>query len=313
MTTSSFNCSFSDLSDTARLGWFSYHLYLDRFAAHKASKYTQALADDNLARINAFLVMDDYQAHVALIQNARDSFVNEIKGINTLFKLLKNYGAELTDDKEKRKTLFKDAGQQLYDKLRTNHWEDYDGLLNTMIRFVQSNQADLLAKDLPASFLTQLQDKRAKLAATYNVWRDEDAAGSAATEAKNIAGNTIKANLSAMFAEAQVIFQEEKEIAKKFVWDIYLAEVQGPRDAGVGGKILLKDTKKGVEKVTVSIPSLNMSIVTDADGRYELSPVPPDTYDIEVTGVGIQKQVIKDRVIKQGVIGRLTIEVEAVV
>jgi CarboxypepD_reg-like domain len=313
MATSNFNCSFSDLSDVARLGWFSYQLHLDRFSAHKPSKYTQALADENFALIKAFDLMDDYQAHTKPIQDARQLFINEVKGVANTFKRLKSYANELTADEEVRKVLFKDAGQQLFEKLRVNHLEDNDGLLDAMIRFVQKEQAALLVKDLPTDFLAQLQLRRVSLDDSNKAWLAEDAAGSAASLAKTLAGNTIKANLSAMFLEAQTFFVEEKEIAKKFVWDTLLAQVRGARDAGIGGKIILKGTKKAAAGVTVSIPVLNISVVSDADGRYQLSPLPVGTYDIDVTGVGFQKQVIEGRSIKQGTIGRLNIEVEVLV
>ena len=312
MTLSNFNCSFSNLGDIYRLGMFEYQQYRSRFAAHKPSKYTLAYEDESAALLQAFLIMDDNQAHEKAIQTARAVYVSAVKGVDALFKTLKNFTRELSDDKTVQDNLFKDAGQQLLNDRGENNLADNDKVLGAMIRFVQNNQAALLAKDLPADFVSQLQDKQAQLATTNKAWLDEKEAGSAASDAKTIAGNALKTRLAAMFLEAQTIFQEEKEIAKKFVWDTLLVKVRGVRDAGIGGKVTHKVTEKGVGNVTLFIPLLNLTVVSDADGRYELSPLPAGTYNIEVTCAGFKPLIIEGRVVKAGVVGRLTIVLEPV-
>jgi hypothetical protein len=205
--------------------------------------------------------------------------------------------------------LFKDAGQQLFDD-RSNDLEKNDKLLNTMMSFIQNNEAALLAKDLPATFGQQLKDKQARLAATNKAWLAEKEAASAASEAKTIAGNELKARLSAMFAEAQIIFQTEKDIAKKFVWDTHFGKVRGPRNAGVGGKVLNKTTGEAIEGAAVSITSLNLSVVTDADGRYELSPIAAGVYTVDVKAVGFKPLSIDKQTVKENTVSRLKIELE---
>lgn len=310
MTPSNFGCSFSDLGDVNRLGWFEYQQYESRFTAHKPSKYTPAYLEESMVIHQAFLKMDDYQAHAKVIQAARDVFVNEVKSVNPLFKTLKNYIGELTKDKNELANLIKDAGQQLFDNRGVTILEDNDKLLSTMIRFIQANQAALLAKDLPSNFIGQLKDKQANLAATNKAWLDEKNASSAASDTKTIAGNEIKNRLSDMFLDARTIFVEEKEIAKKFVFDTFLAKVRGAKDAGISGKILDKVSEKAVANITVAIPALGISVVSDADGRYELSPIPEGKHDIEVKGEGFKPLLIEKRVVKPSVIGRLNIELE---
>lgn len=312
MTPSNFNCSFSDLGDIYRLGMFEYQQYRPRFAAHKPSKYTLAYEEESLALLQAFLIMDDNQAHEKAIQAARAVYVSSVKGVDTLFKSLKSFTRELSDDKTTQDNFFKDAGQQLLNDRGENNLADNDKVLNAMIRFVQNNRAALLVKDLPADFVAQLQNKQTQLATTNKAWLDEKAAGSAASDAKTIAGNELKARLSALFLEAQTIFQEEKEIAKKFVWDTLLIKVRGVRDAGISGKTINKATEKAIGGITITILALNLTVVSDANGRYELSPVPEGVYDIEVKGDGFKSLVIEKRVVKSGVIGRLNIELEAV-
>jgi Carboxypeptidase regulatory-like domain len=310
MTASTFGCSFPNLADVFRLGTLEYQHHQARFAAHKPSKYPPQYGEENVAMLQAFLYMDDYQAHTNAIQAARELYVTEVKGVSSLFKTLRNFVGELTTDKAKLENLLKDAGQQQLNDRSANDLEDNKKVLSTMMRFIQTNSVDLLKKDLPADFIQQLQKRQASLTATNTAWLAEKEAGNAATEAKTIAGNALKARLSDMFLDAKTIFQDEKEIAQKFVFDTILAKVRGPRDAGVSGKTSNKTTEKAVGEMTVAIPSLNLSVVSRSDGRYELVPVPAGTYDIEVTGVGFKTLVIEKQVVKADVVGRLNIALE---
>ena len=310
MVSANFNCTFTDLTDVFRLAGFEYQERQPRFAAHKPSKYPPQYAEENARLLQAFLNMPDSESFSKQIQAAREIYVNDVKGVSGLLKTLKSFIGELTTDKAKRVNLYKDAGQQLFDNRSENDLDDNVKVLSAMARFVQTNQTDLSAKDLPAIFVQQLKDKQTSLATTNAAWLVEKAAASAAGEAKNIAGNELKARLSDMFLDAQTIFQDEKEIAKKFVFDTLLAKVRTGRNASISGKTNNKATEKGVGNITVFISSLNLSVVSGEDGRFDLSPLPAGTFDIEAKGEGFKTVVIEKRVIKAGVVGRLTIELE---
>ncbi|MBL7817988.1 MAG: carboxypeptidase regulatory-like domain-containing protein [Saprospiraceae bacterium] len=311
MTVANFNCSLSNLADTTRLGWFEYEQYQNRFAAHKPSKYTATYGADSLALLNDFVAMADYQSHAKNIQNARDLFTNEVKTVSVLFKTLKNYINELTPDKTMRTNYHKDAGQQLFDELGAYSADGNDKLLGAMIRFVESHQVELTAKDLPANFVQQLKDKQTSLSNAHKAWLAAKDTATAASDAKITAGNELKNRLSAMFLDAQIIFLEEKDTAKKFVWDMLLTKVRGVKDTGLGGKTINGATEKAASGIIVAIPLLNLSVVSDANGRYEFPVLPEGTYDIEAKGDGFKTLVVEKRVVKAGVIGRLNLVLEA--
>lgn len=311
MTVANFNCSLSNLADATRLGWFEYEQYQSRFAAHKPSKYTATFGAENLALLQSFVAMGDYPSSAKTIQNARDLFTNEVKTVSGLFKTLKNYINELTMDKTVRTNYYKDAGQQLFDELGANSADGNDKLLGAMIRFVESHQAELTAKDLPANFVQQLKDKQTSLSNAHKAWLAAKDTATAASDAKITAGNELKNRLSAMFLDAQTIFFEEKEIAKKFVWDMLLTKVRGVKDAGLSGKTINTATEKAVSGIIVAISSLNLSVVSDANGRYEFPVLPEGTFDIEARGEGFKTLVIEKRVVKAGVVGRLNLALEA--
>jgi Carboxypeptidase regulatory-like domain len=312
MATTNFNCALPDLADTVRLGFFEYEQYQDRFAAHKFSKYTPTFGAESNTMLQEFVAMEDFQAFSKRLETAREAYYGEVKSVAGLFKTLKSYINELSSDKTVINNYYKDAGQQLFNDLSANNLDQNDKLLSTMMRFVAANQTDLTAKDLPAAFAQQLKDKQAALKTTNKAWLDTKEAASAASEAKVSKGNDLKNRLADIFLDAQRIFQEEKDIAKKFVWDTILTKVRGVREAGVGGKVTLKGDKKGVAGITVSIVSLNLSVVTDEQGRYEHAPLPEGVYDLDIKGDGFKPLVIEKRVVKSGVIGRLNIELEAV-
>lgn len=311
MISANFNCTSTDLADVFRRAGFEYQEQQPRFAAYKPSKYPPQYEEENARLLQAFLNMPDPESFSKQIQAAREIYLNNVKGVSGLFKTLKNYIDELTTDKAKRVNLYKDAGQQLFDDRRENDLNDNVKVLNAMVRFVQTNQTDLAAKDLSADFVQQLKDKQTSLATTNAAWLAERAAAGVAGDAKNTAGNALKVRMSDMFLDAQSIFQYEKEIAKKFVFDALLAKVRAGRNASLIGKTLNKATEKGIGNITLSIASLNLSVVSGDDGRFDLSPIPAGTYDIEAKGEGFKTVLIAKRVIKAGVVGRLTIEMEA--
>ncbi|MBL7815814.1 MAG: carboxypeptidase regulatory-like domain-containing protein [Saprospiraceae bacterium] len=310
--TPTYSCSASDLADVIRLGLFDYEQYQPRFAAHKPSKYTATYGTETQTLLKDFVTMEDFQSHAKTVQTARDAFTNEVKSVAVLFKMLKNYINELTADKTLRTNHYKEAGQQLFDELSANSAEGNDKLLGAMIRFVQTYQAELTAKDLPADFVQQLKDKQTRLSNTHKAWLTAKETASAASDTKIAAGNELKSRLAMLFADAQVVFQEEKDIAKKFVWDTLLTKVRGARETGLNGKTINASIEKAAGGITVSIPSLNLSVVSDANGRYEFPSLPEGTYDIEAKGDGFKTLVVEKRVVKAGVVGRLNLALEMV-
>ena len=310
MVSSNFSCSYTDLADVFRLAGFEYQEHQASFAAYKPSKYPPQYGEENARLLQAFLNLVDPESFSKQIQAARETYVNDVKGVSILFKTLKSFIGELTTDKAKLANFYKDAGQQLFNDRSANDLDDNIKALSAMARFVQTNQTDLSAKDLPATFVQQLKDKQTSLTTTNAAWLAEKAVAAAAIEAKNIAGNELKARMSDMFLDAQTMFQDQKEIAKKFVFETLLAKVRAGRNGGIVGKTTNKATEKGVGNITISISSLNLSVVSGDDGRYELPPIPAGIYDIEAKGEGFKTVVIEKRVVKAGVTGRLTIEME---
>lgn len=231
--------------------------------------------------------------------------------VTGLFKFLKGYNAEIETDTEKLKTLNKDAGQQVFDAMNSTVWKDIDGLANAMLTYLPKHLTELTAGGMPTDFATRIENKRAAILAAYQFLGVKEEESKAATAARTLVAMDLKAKAIAMFKDAPMAFLDDKERAKKYVWDTVLGQVRGVKSAGLGGKITIEGTKTALPNATITIPALNLSVVSDADGKYALLSLAAGTYDLEISCPGYQTKIIKARDIKLNVVGRLNIELVA--
>ena len=52
-------------------------------------------------------------------------------------------------------------------------------------------------------------------------------------------------------------------------------------------------TRNTLEGAAVSVPSLRVNVLTDNAGRYTIPNVPPGTYDVTVTYIGLDSSRVK--------------------
>ena len=90
------------------------------------------------------------------------------------------------------------------------------------------------------------------------------------------------------------------------------AQILGTRAAGVGGKVTIMGTKTALNNVPITIVELNKSVKTNADGRFEISPVASGDYTLRIEAEGYKTIVLEAYEIKIGTIGRLNVEMETV-
>ena len=116
-----------------------------------------------------------------------------------------------------------------------------------------------------------------------------------------------------MCADAQIALDDDKEAAKKFIWDTALSLTRGQKETGLGGRVTIAGAKKTLANVEVAIPALNLTTVTDADGRYVFPQLNEGNVDLTFTLAGYKPLSIEERFVKSGVTGRLNVELEAIV
>ena len=78
-------------------------------------------------------------------------------------------------------------------------------------------------------------------------------------------------------------------------------------------KVVIKGTTDVLTNATISILSLNKSVQTDIEGRFELSPIAAGFYNIKIDAPDFEPFIMENFEIKIGTIRRLNIEMQAVV
>ena len=307
-----YNCSVDSLYLALHYGWDLTEQHLAAFAAYK-SKYTPAFVTTHREALRAAEDMPDQQARIAPTQAQRVDLVAKKEEVLTYFQFLVGY-IEDAYQKDKVKIMTQSAGQAKYAKAQNNNWTSVKSLLSSAVAFIENNQADLTADDnMPLDFLTRFKQARADFDALYSLWNTDDSDSYQLTEAKINANNAVYNTILGVLSDAQKVFRNDATKAQKFTFSALLSQIRGTTAAGVSGKVVIKGTTDVLTNATISILSLNKSVQTDIEGRFELSPIAAGFYNIKIDAPDFEPFIMENFEIKIGTIRRLNIEMQAVV
>lgn len=313
MVLTNYNCTQSELYTTCRQIWLLCQQYLPQFADYK-SLYTVAWITENLTLINVAETMPDHEARKNPVKDSRQSLKIE-KGEGTdFFKMLQGYILKAYEkDETAQKAMLTEAGQTYFGNLKESSWSEVDGLFTAMVSFVKKHKDVLMAKGyMPASFITRLETTQTSFVTAHATWETDDKATAPASEVKITANNDIKNRAMEALSDGQRALIKDKINAKKFVWNTVLEQNRSPKVSGIGGTLTDKATKGPLSNVTVFLPALNLTAVTDKDGKYNFAPVAAGIYRLEFKLDGFQTVVVEEKEVKNNVMGRLNIEMVAV-
>lgn len=311
MASTNYSCSQPELYVVCRKAWDLCETQLSAFTAYKP-KYSPALMVENQTMINAADAMDDSRARYANAQNLRLDLVDKKDDVLEVFQLLKGY-IEDAYRPDKAKTMIQAAGQQFYNKACACNWVSVSALLSAMAPFVTNNLADLSANNnMPADFATQIQTLKTEYESLYKSWSEADIAAYNETEEKILANNGIFTNLKTMLADAQKVFRKDEAMALKFTLDDLMTQVRGTRPSGINGKILNLVNKKPIAKAQIAIPELDIVVMSDANGQFQLMSLPLGKYTVIVTAEGFETVTKLKYEIKLSVVNRLSVKMKTV-
>ena len=285
---------------------------LANLTAYK-SKYTVDFFKTFRTDISAASDMPDSIARYAPVKVERLEVVALKEDIIYYFQMLKGYINDAYPDAEINKIMVSAAGQQYVVKAKAANWAAVKSLLSAAVPFIQAHLAELKANNnMPADFLTRFAKLKTDFEAIYKSWNNKDADSSDLTGDKISSNNAIFEKGTAVLADAQIVFKRDALTAKKFTMSSIMGQIRGTRAAGLSGKVGLMGTKTMLENVKISINLLNKSVVTDKDGRFDLSPIAAGFYTIEIEAEGYETIVLENYEIKTGMIGRLKVEMQTV-
>ena len=307
-----YNCSADDLYLAIQYGWDLTEQHLAALAAYK-SKYTSAFVKTHQDALRTAEDMPDQQARRAPTQAQRVDLVAKKDQVLTYFQFLVGY-IEDTYQKDKVKIMTQSAGQAKYAKAQNNNWPSVKALLSSAVTFIENNQADLTAdNNMPLDFLARFKQVRTDFDALYSLWNTDDSETYILTDEKINANNALYSTLMGVVSDAQKVFRHDAVLAQKFTFSALMGQIRGTTAAGVSGKVLILGTNDVLTNATITIASLNKSVQTDVEGRFELSPIAAGFYNIKIEAPNYEPFMLDNFEIKIGTIRRLNIEMQAVI
>ena len=277
-----YSCSQGEVYNISRYAWHSCAEDLVPFQAYK-SKYIDAFVVDNLAQTGIAEDLPDATARYAPTQLLRMSLVNINDQVLDCFDFLLGYIEDAyKGNPDKIKMMKKTAGLNYLASVKAYHWVSTTNLLSSALQFLVDYKTDLMAnKNMPDAFVLRFGKVNADFDEAYKAWSMSDKASYNLTEDKIIATNKIWANLTALLTDAQRVFKKDPSKLDQFTIAFISGQVSGTKAAGVGGKVVIVETKTAIAQVTVFIPELNKSVVTDAEGRFDFSPMAASFYTLQ--------------------------------
>ncbi len=311
MAKTSYNCSVNSLYLAIEYGWDLTEQNLAALAAYK-SKYTPEFVQANRDLLQQTEDLPDFKARKAPNQSQRLDLLDKKEEVLGYYQYLVGYINDTYSD-ERLKIMKQAAGQANYAKANNNHWQSVKGLLSSAIKFTEEYQAELTTKGfMPLDFLERFKQVRADFNVLYSIWNSDDSISSTTTESKIDANNTLYTVMMGVISDAQKVFRGNKQMLQKFSFAALLAQTQGTTAAGVKGKISSIGTQAAVVRAKLTIVSLDKSVVTNQEGRYDLSPIAAGIYTILIEAEGFEPFILENSEIKIGAMRRLNVELQPV-
>ena len=303
MVATNYSCAQADLYNAGRILWRLYATKLSSFSDF-SPMYTDALAAQRLADIEAADMMPDKVTREATAGNVLLTLEESKKDFLYQYGLLQSYISRIYEG-SKRDLMLASSGEGYLSKAKAGNWNNMSSLISSVVLFMNENQAEMVAANvMPLTFSDKIKASAKMLSDKYAEW---DVAKRAVTEggdAKIKANNALFDNIKMVCQDAKKIFANDINTAKMFVWATILDKTHGTRNAGVSGKITNGDAKSVLVGASIRILNTDKVVMTDSDGRFEISPLSMGSYTAIIEKEGYETLTIVFE-IKTGVTTRL--------
>jgi hypothetical protein len=306
MANSNYNCSHQDLYTGGRIEW---SLYNERWAdfADYSGIYTETLGDEKLLALDAAERLPDKASRDALTTEVFRELGIVNKDAMHLYTFFKSYILRIYDPSVHDLKLAA-IGDGYFTKANGGNWGSTTALLGQATPFLEDNLAELMSKNIiPAAFPNKLIAITKAFKDKYADYLVADKAATETAKEKIDANNAVYAPIADLNKVAQIIYKKDPDSAKLFVWTSVLAQTHGIRNAGVSGKVTIKDTKTVLAGVTMRIIETGKTMVTDKFGRFDMTPLSSGKYTMQIDREGYESQAIKVK-INTGSTSRLNVE-----
>jgi len=269
--------------------WANYQLKLANFTAHKAI-YNAAFKTTALAAIAAAKALPDEATRGAVAESLRITLVKTGRICLLNFQTLKSYIETAFADRDQWPIQFKSAGSDYYREASQEDWESMELLNQSAKNYLTANNALLLGTapnlNMPATFTAGFTTSATNFSNQYLGFKSAEET-SPATAAKINANNACYRTLMSILRDGQVIFANDLETRKLFVFSTLL-DLINPPITGFKGEVKVIGTNEPLSNVTISIQKegeVAFEMMTDDEGGYS-HQVSAGKYTITVSAVG---------------------------
>ncbi len=305
-----YNCEQSELYAVADVAWGSCLQEIVRFATF-SERYTEAYVTMAKTGVAAAEAIPSAQARGAVSEILRTQLVILAEQCRDKWQLLKRYITKSVP-KEALKASLEAAGSADYEKAIGENWDKVRALNTAGLGYAGEHLAALQAnQNMPTAFGTEYNTLKADFAALYTQFLDARETAKQGTASKIDANNMVYDSLMDMMLDGQQLFKNEPATAEQFVFAEVLKSVSSAGPAGIKGTIA-GDDGTVITEALIDILDTDKSGSPDADGKYEIKPVPNGTYAIQVTAPGYEMQLIEGYKISLGTVSTLDIVMVAV-
>ena len=282
-------CSQKDLYSIIETVWENYKIHQVDFAAHKAL-YTPAYRLTAIAAIAAAKAMPDDDARTTVAETMRVALVDMGKICTKNFNKLKSYIETAFPNEALWEIQFEGAGQNYYADAANEDWESMELLMQSGKNYLTLNNALLLGVapnlNMPAAFTASFNTAATNFSTQYLAFKNAEETATA-TAAKISANNACYKTATDMMRDGQVIYADDLETRKLFVfstiWDLINPPVSGVKGnvKGIGTNAPIA----GAVVKTQKIGEVADHTLTDADGKYSKQLSIGDyTVSVNITG-----------------------------
>jgi hypothetical protein len=178
-----------------------------------------------------------------------------------------------------------------------------------MTAFVNEYKDTLMANNnMPPRIITEIVLADADYRQIISNLSDAKALVPDSRDTKIEANNNLYAILMDGLLDAQSQDATNTEWVRDYTFAALLSQVRGIPNAGFNGKITEADGKTPVIKALIQLNDTTLSVESDEEGRYEVTPLSESKVSVTVSAVGFVTQVFHKINIKTGVMTRLNVK-----
>lgn len=307
--TSTYPSTQQQLYACGRAAWQSCSDRLVEFAALRA-KYTALFIAGKLTAIDAAEALPDDEQRKQVSVLLREQLSVKGEECRDFWQRLKLY-IEGAYPLNEIPIQLNAAGQAHYTQAVKENWDSVKRIMIDGNDFITANSVALLAgANMPAGFAALFTTAKTEFETLYTSYINATLDVEVKTQEKITANNAVYDDLISMCKDGQRIFKNDEAVKNLFTYDQILLDIAGPGIAGLRGG--LTDSVTGLKLpdgviATISIFGTDHTTNSNAESRYEISPVAAGTYTIVIECPGYQSQQITNVVIQTGTLKTLNI------